>query len=94
MASYDGISAEYLPGRIRRLRQMGGAGNNVDVNCVHPGIVDTELPRNMKIDFYPQMRSAGMLITPDQGARGQAGGVLRTTTLPMFNLLLLRRACV
>jgi hypothetical protein len=23
----------------RRLRQMGGAGDNVDVNCVHPGLV-------------------------------------------------------
>jgi len=37
-------------------------------------IVDTELGRSMKMDMYGQMRSAGMLITPDQGARGQARG--------------------
>ena len=55
----------------RRLREFGGDGDRVDVNCVHPGIVDTELPRSLSLNFYPALKSMGGLITPDQGARGQ-----------------------
>lgn len=55
----------------RRLRDFGGDGLRVDVNCVHPGIVDTELPRSLSLNFYPVLKSIGGLITPEQGARGQ-----------------------
>lgn len=55
----------------RRLRRFGGDGARVDVNAVHPGIVDTELPRSLNFNFYPQLKSMGSLITPEEGARGQ-----------------------
>jgi NAD(P)-dependent dehydrogenase (short-subunit alcohol dehydrogenase family) len=55
----------------RRLRKFGGDGARVDVNAVHPGIVDTELPRSLSFNFYPQLKKMGSLITPEQGARGQ-----------------------
>eukprot|EP00227_Mantoniella_beaufortii_P016875 CAMPEP_0197591730 /NCGR_PEP_ID=MMETSP1326-20131121/13881_1 /TAXON_ID=1155430 /ORGANISM="Genus nov. species nov., Strain RCC2288" /LENGTH=360 /DNA_ID=CAMNT_0043157277 /DNA_START=156 /DNA_END=1235 /DNA_ORIENTATION=- len=55
----------------RRLRQMGGRGNEIDVNCVHPGLVDTDIQRNLQFDFWPLLRSAGMLVSPEEGARGQ-----------------------
>ena len=55
----------------RRLREFGGDGGRVDVNCVHPGIVDTELPRSLSVNFYPTLKRVGGLITPEQGARGQ-----------------------
>ena len=46
-------------------------GNCTDgVFCVQ-GIVDTELPRSLSLNFYPLLRSTGGLITPAQGARGQ-----------------------
>ena len=55
----------------RRLRNFGGDGLRVDVNCVHPGIVDTELPRSLSLNFYPTLKQIGGLITPEEGARGQ-----------------------
>ena len=55
----------------RRLRRMGGDGARVDVNAVHPGIVDTELPRSLSFNFYPQLKQMGSLISPEEGARGQ-----------------------
>ena len=55
----------------RRLRRFGGDGARVDVNAVHPGIVDTELPRSLSFNFYPQLKKMESLITPEQGARGQ-----------------------
>lgn len=55
----------------RRLRHFGGDGNRVDVNAVHPGVVDTELPRSLSLNFYPALKEIGGLITPEQGARGQ-----------------------
>ena len=45
--------------------------DSVDVNAVHPGIVDTELPRSLSFNFYPQLKKLESLITPEQGARGQ-----------------------
>jgi|TARA_B110000967_G_scaffold23299_1_gene21444 NAD(P)-dependent dehydrogenase (short-subunit alcohol dehydrogenase family) len=53
------------------LRHFGGDGNRVDVNAVHPGVVDTELPRSLSLNFYPALKEIGGLITPEQGARGQ-----------------------
>ena len=53
----------------RRLKAKGVT--NVAVNAVHPGVVDTELNRSLSLDFYPQLKAAGKLITPEQGARGQ-----------------------
>ena len=53
----------------RRLRKAGVS--NVLVNAVHPGVVDSELPRNLSINFYPLLRILGQLITNDEGARGQ-----------------------
>ncbi|CEF96884.1 Short-chain dehydrogenase/reductase SDR [Ostreococcus tauri] len=53
----------------RRLRASGI--DDVCVNAVHPGVVDTELNRNLSLDFYPQLKRMGQLITPEQGARGQ-----------------------
>ena len=53
----------------RRLRSSGI--ENVNVNAVHPGVVDSELPRNLAFNFYPIMGLLGMLITNDEGARGQ-----------------------
>ena len=47
-------------------------GARVDVNAVHPGIVDTELPRSLSFNFYPQLKKMGSLITPEQGARGRS----------------------
>jgi hypothetical protein len=38
---------------------------------LRPSVVDTEIQRNMKFNFWPQLGSAGLLITPDMGARGQ-----------------------
>ena len=57
----------------RRLRALppGSGGDLVDVNAVHPGVVDTELPRSLSINFYPLLKEIGGLITPEQGARGQ-----------------------
>jgi len=55
----------------RRLREFGGDGNRIDVNCVHPGVVDTELPRSLSVNFYPILKTIGGLITPEEGARGQ-----------------------
>ena len=43
---------------------------NDGVFCAQ-GIVDTELPRSLSLNFYPLLRSTGGLITPAQGARGQ-----------------------
>lgn len=53
----------------RRLRARGI--EDVSVNAVHPGVVETELNRSLSLDFYPQMKKMGRLITPEQGARGQ-----------------------
>lgn len=53
----------------RRLKAAGVL--DVSVNAVHPGVVDTELNRSLTLDFYPQMKRMGRLITPEQGARGQ-----------------------
>jgi NAD(P)-dependent dehydrogenase (short-subunit alcohol dehydrogenase family) len=53
----------------RRLKAAGV--DDVSVNAVHPGVVDTELNRSLTLDFYPQMKRMGRLITPEQGARGQ-----------------------
>lgn len=53
----------------RRLRNNGVL--DVDVNAVHPGIVDTDLPRSLALNFYPLLRRTGGLITPAQGATGQ-----------------------
>jgi len=53
----------------RRLRNGGVL--DVDVNAVHPGIVDTDLPRSLALNFYPLLRRTGGLITPAQGATGQ-----------------------
>ena len=56
----------------RRLRASRVADcARVDVNAVHPGIVDTELPRSLSLNFYPALRQSGGLITPEEGARGQ-----------------------
>ena len=55
----------------KRLRNFGGNGLRVDVNAVHPGIVDTELPRSLSLNFYPTLKEMGSLITPEEGARGQ-----------------------
>ena len=52
----------------QRLRK---AGSKVKVYAVHPGVVDTELQRNLPIDWYVNLREAGKLITPPEGARGQ-----------------------
>lgn len=53
----------------RRLRSAGI--ECVNVNAVHPGVVDSELPRNLSINFYPLFRFLGQLITTEEGARGQ-----------------------
>ena len=55
--------------RLRASRDPDCA--RVDVNAVHPGIVDTELPRSLSLNFYPALRQSGGLITPEEGARGQ-----------------------
>ena len=46
-------------------------GNWTDGVFCAQGIVDTELPRSLSLNFYPLLRSTGGLITPAQGARGQ-----------------------
>ena len=46
-------------------------GNSTDGVFCAQGIVDTELPRSLSLNFYPLLRSTGGLITPAQGARGQ-----------------------
>ena len=53
----------------RRLKASGNS--DITVNAVHPGVVDTELNRSLTLDFYPQLKRMGSLITPIQGARGQ-----------------------
>ena len=64
----------------RRLRLAPGASergtDRVDVNAVHPGIVDTELPRSLSLNFYPALKRSGGLITPEQGARGQIAAAI------------------
>ena len=64
----------------RRLRLAPGASergtDRVDVNAVHPGIVDTDLPRSLSLNFYPALKRSGGLITPEQGARGQIAAAI------------------
>ena len=43
-------------------------GNCTDGVFCAQGIVDTELPRSLSLNFYPLLRSTGGLITPAQGA--------------------------
>lgn len=53
----------------RRLRRAGI--QHVDTNAVHPGVVDTDLPRNLGLgNFWPLLRRVGGVLTPEQGARG------------------------
>lgn len=53
----------------RRLRRSGV--QHVDTNAVHPGVVDTDLPRNLGlVNFWPLLRQVGGVLTPQQGARG------------------------
>jgi len=53
-------------------RLLRGAGIlTVDTNAVHPGVVDTELGRFLPLNFYPIMKRAGLIISPEEGARGQ-----------------------
>jgi retinol dehydrogenase-12 len=53
----------------RRLRRAGI--QHVDTNAVHPGVVDTDLPRNLGLgNFWPLLRRVGGVLTPDEGARG------------------------
>ena len=52
----------------RKLRKIG---SKIQAYCVHPGVVDTELQRNLPIDWYVNLREAGRLINPPEGARGQ-----------------------
>ena len=53
----------------RRLRRSGIA--NVDVNALHPGVVDTDLPRNLPLlgSWGPQ-KALGGIISVEQGAAG------------------------
>ena len=38
-------------------RRMRAAGiSSIDTNAVHPGVVDTELPRLLPVNFYPIMK--------------------------------------
>ena len=64
----------------RRLRLAPGASergtDRVDVNAVHPGIVDTDLPRSLLLNFYPALKRSGGLITPEQGVRGQIAAAI------------------
>lgn len=53
----------------RRLRRKGIT--HVDVNAIHPGVVDTELPRNLGLPMWPLLRVMGGLLTAEQGAAGQ-----------------------
>lgn len=64
------LSNLYFTYELHRRMRLAGI-DDVDVNAVHPGIVDTELPRSLSLNFYPLLRSTGGLITPAQGARGQ-----------------------
>jgi retinol dehydrogenase 12 len=53
----------------RRLRRAGIS--RVDTNAVHPGVVDTDLPRNLgMVNFWPILRQIGGVLTPQQGAKG------------------------
>ena len=52
----------------RKLKQRG---SKIQAFCVHPGVVDTELQRNLPIDWYANLRDIGRLIDPKEGARGQ-----------------------
>jgi hypothetical protein len=53
-------------------RQLRLAGLlHVNTNAVHPGIVDTELPRFLPANFYPLMKQTGILISSKEGAQGQ-----------------------
>jgi len=53
----------------RKLRFAGIS--NVMTNAVHPGYVDTELPRFLPVNIYPLFKQLGGLISPVQGAKGQ-----------------------
>jgi NAD(P)-dependent dehydrogenase (short-subunit alcohol dehydrogenase family) len=55
-------------GLHRRLRRAGI--DHVDVNAVHPGVVDTDLPRNLPINIWGPMKALGGIISVEQGANG------------------------
>jgi len=52
-------------------RKLKKVGSKIQAYCVHPGVVDTELQRNLPIDWYVNLREAGRLINPPEGAKGQ-----------------------
>ena len=52
-------------------RKLKKVGSKMQAYCVHPGVVDTELQRNLPIDWYVNLREAGRLINPPEGAKGQ-----------------------
>ena len=52
----------------RRLRSAGLT--RVDTNAVHPGVVDTELPRNLPVNLWEPAKAAGLIISVQDGARG------------------------
>lgn len=58
-------------------RRLKNANINICTTSVHPGVVDTELNRSLgALDFYPQLKKAGQLITSEQGARGQIAAAI------------------
>ena len=53
----------------RRLRRKGIT--SVDVNALHPGVVDTDLPRNLPLlGSWGPLKALGGIITVEQGAAG------------------------
>ena len=53
----------------RRLRRKGIS--SVDVNALHPGVVDTDLPRNLPIfGGWGPLKALGGIISVEQGAAG------------------------
>jgi retinol dehydrogenase-12 len=66
----------------RRLRRAGA--DHVDVNAIHPGVVDTELPRNLPVNLWAPLKALGGIISVEQGAAGHvrlaSDGALRGTS--------------
>ena len=50
----------------------------MDVNAVHPGVVDTELPRNLPVNLWAPLKALGAIISVEE-VLPDSRSLIRTT---------------